>query len=120
MFIMGFHFPANLGNKIDDALVIEKMEESIKGVSGVKAIKLTHGKQFENEVVYDKTDTVLGKSLISYYTMQDPHITEGSKYFIYTNRYQMSALSKKFDTDPETQAMCKLFDGMDLFKLELV
>ncbi len=120
MFIMGFHFPASMGNQIDDNLVIEKMKESIKGVDGVKAIKLTYGKQFENELTYEKTDTVLGKSLISYYTMQDPDITEGPKYFIYTNRYQMSELAKKYDKDPETQALCKLFDGMDLFKLELV
>jgi hypothetical protein len=120
MFIMGFQFPASMGNEIDDKLVIEKMEETIKDVDGVKAIKLTYGKQFENEVVYDKTDTVMGKALISYYTMQDPEQTEGPKYFIYTNRYQISEMAKKYDKDPETQALCNLFNGMDMFKLELV
>jgi hypothetical protein len=120
MFIMGFHFPADMGNDINDDLVIEKMEETIKGVSGVKGFKLTYGKDFEHETVYNKTDTVLGKALISYYTMQDPEQTEGAKYFIYTNRYQMSELAKKYDKDPETQALCTLFNGMDMFKLELV
>lgn len=120
MFIMGFQFPADMGNDIADELVLEKLEETVKDVSDVNGIKLYKGKKFDEEIEYSKTDTILGKALISYYRMQDPEITEGSKYLIYTNRYQMSEIAKKHDTDEETLALCKTFDSMDMFKLELV
>jgi hypothetical protein len=36
---------------------------------------------------------------------------------IYTNRYQISELSKRLDSDDETMALCKKFDSMAHFKI---
>jgi hypothetical protein len=37
---------------------------------------------------------------------------------IYTNRYQISELSKRLDSDDETMALCKKFDSMSLFRIQ--
>jgi len=43
--------------------------------------------------------------------------TASTDYMIYTNRYQISELSKRLDGDDETMALCKKFDSMAHFKV---
>ena len=44
--------------------------------------------------------------------------TAETDYMIYTNRYQISELSKRLDTDDETLALCKKLDSMAHFKIK--
>jgi len=113
MFILGFHFPADMGNKIEDEKVVEKLEAADVDTSGISAIKMTmeeHG--IEKELSYTNKDTFMFKALAHYVK------TAETKYLIYTNRYQIAELSKRLDSDDETMALCKDFDSMAHFTVE--
>lgn len=113
MFILGFHFPKELGNKIADELVLEKLDAADIDTSGINEIKMTmeeHG--VEKELSYTNKDTFVFKALAHYIK------TAETKYMIYTNRYQIAELSKRLDSDDETMALCKNFDSMAHFTVE--
>jgi phosphopentomutase len=113
MFILGFHFPADLGNTVPDEKVVEKLNDSgvdFDSVSEIKMVSEAHG--VKEELSYTNKDTFLFKALVHYAKTAD------TDYMIYTNRYQMSELSKRLDSDDETMALCKKFDSMALFRIE--
>ena len=118
MFILGMHFPADMGNKIPDEKVIAKLDET--KVGSYKEIKLKMGKDRKSltELSYSKTDTFMFKALAYYFELDNEAKEE--KYFIYTNRYQISELSKRLDKDDETMALCKKFDSMEMFTIQAV
>ena len=119
MFVCGFHFPASEGNDVAFEKVIEKIDAEVADkVSSVKEFKFKYGKKFENEVTYSKNDTFLAKALLNYFLFDNEAKEE--KYFVYTDRYQMSEIAKVTDSDAETLELCKKFDGMDLFKVTAV
>jgi phosphopentomutase len=112
MFILGFHFPAEMGNKIPDEKVVEKLDAAGIDTSDINEIKMVmeeHGQV--QELSYTNKDTFLFKALAHYIK------TAESKYLIYTNRYQMAELSKRLDSDDETMALCKKFDSMAHFSV---
>lgn len=113
MFILGFKFEKELGNKVPDELVVEKLDASGVDTSDINEIKMVmeeHG--IEKELSYTNKDTFMFKALAHYIK------TAESKYLIYTNRYQMAELSKRLDSDDETMALCKNFDSMAHFTVE--
>lgn len=117
MFILGFHFPADMGNNIASDKVVEKLESAVD-MSGVSKVKLTYGKKFDNVVEYSNMSTFMAKALVHYFN--EDNDAKETKYFIYTNRYQISELSKELDSsDEETMKLCKLFDSMEPFKVEV-
>jgi len=112
MFILGFHFPADMGNNVPDEAVVAKLDESGVDVSGINEIKMSteyHGQT--EELYYTNKDTFMFKALAHYIK------TAETDYMIYTNRYQISELSKRLDSDDETMALCKKFDSMAHFKI---
>ncbi|NCO00408.1 MAG: hypothetical protein GW906_01060 [Epsilonproteobacteria bacterium] len=112
MFILGFHFPADMGNNVPDEAVVAKLDESGVDVSGINEIKMSteyHGQT--EELSYTNKDTFMFKALAHYIK------TAETDYMIYTNRYQISELSKRLDSDDETMALCKKFDSMAHFKI---
>lgn len=112
MFILGFHFPADMGNTVPDDAVVAKLDEANVDTTGINEIKMSteyHG-QLE-ELSYTKKDTFMFKALVYYIK------TAETDYMIYTNRYQISELSKRIDSDDETMALCKKFDSMAHFKI---
>lgn len=112
MFILGFHFPADMGNSIPDEKVVEKLDSEVD-VSGISEIKLTmtgrEGKA--EEISYTNKDTFMFKALVHYAK------TAETDYVIYTNRYQIAELSKRLDSDDETLSLCKKFDSMAQFRI---
>jgi len=112
MFILGFHFPADMGNNVPDEAVVAKLDESGVDVSGINEIKMSteyHGQT--EELSYTNKDTFMFKALAHYIK------TAETDYMSYTNRYQISELSKRLDSDDETMALCKKFDSMAHFKI---
>ena len=112
MFILGFHFPKDMGNKIPDEKVVEKLEAADIDVSGISEIKMVmeeHG--VSEELSYTNKDTFMFKALAHYVK------TSETDYMIYTNRYQIAELSKRLDSDDETMDLCKKFDSMAHFKV---
>ena len=112
MFILGFHFPASMGNTVPDEAVVAKLDEAKVDSSGINVIKMSteyHG-QYE-ELSYSNKNTFMFKALTHNIK------TAETEYMIYTNRYQISELSKRLDSDEETMALCKKFDSMAHFKI---
>ncbi|MGE4419179.1 MAG: hypothetical protein AB7D38_05035 [Sulfurimonas sp.] len=112
MFILGFHFPAEMGNNVPDDAVVAKLDEANIDTSGINEIKMVteyHGQT--EELSYTNKDTFMFKALVHYIK------TAETDYMIYTNRYQISELSKRLDSDDETMALCKKFDSMAHFKI---
>ncbi len=112
MFILGFHFPADMGNDVPDEKVVEKLDAADVDTSDVNEINLiveAHGQT--EKLSYANKDTFLFKALAHYAK------TAETDYMIYTNRYQMSELSKRLDSDDETMALCKKLDSMSLFRI---
>lgn len=116
MFILGFHFPATEGNDVAFDKVIEKLDTAVD-TSGVSKIVLTYGKKFENTVEFSDVDSFVGKALIHYFNEDNAEKKE--KYFIYTNRYQISEIAKTLTPDAETAKLCRLFDSMEQFKISV-
>jgi len=112
MFILGFHFPADMGNTVPDEKVVEKLDAADVDTSGINEIKMTteyHGQT--EELSYTNKDTFMFKALAHYVKSAE------TDYLIYTNRYQISELSKRLDSDDETMALCQKFDSMAHFKI---
>lgn len=113
MFILGFHFPADMGNNVPDEKVVAKLDESgvdFDSVNEIKMVSEAHG--VKEELSYTNKDTFLFKALVHYAK------TAETDYMVYTNRYQISELSKRLDSDDESMALCKKFDSMALFRIE--
>lgn len=118
MFVLGFHFPADMGNKIPDEKVIEKLANV--DVSDVKEIKLLMGTKDKDKVwlSYTNKDTFLFKAMVHYFKEENPE--KAQKYMIYMNRYQMSEISKRVDAgDDETMKLCHNLDSMEQFRIEV-
>jgi hypothetical protein len=115
MFILGFHFPAEMGNNIPDEKVVEKLDNADVDTSGISEIKLISESREgqKEELSYTNKDTFMFKAL-SHYAK-----TAATDYVIYTNRYQISELSKRLDSDDETMALCKKLDSMAQFKISV-
>jgi hypothetical protein len=118
MFVLGFHFPASMGNQIPDELVAEKIADV--DISDVKEIKLLMGTKDKDKewISYTNKDTFLFRAMVHYFKEENPEKTQ--KYMIYMNRYQMSAISKRVDAaDDETMKLCHNLDSMEQFRIEV-
>ncbi|KIM11368.1 MAG: hypothetical protein KU37_06990 [Sulfuricurvum sp. PC08-66] len=115
MFILGFHFPADMGVKVPDEKVIEKLDKSGVDFNSVKEVKLFMESREgqKQEISYTNKNTFMFKALVHYVK------TAETDYVIYTNRYQIAELSKRLDAnDDETMALCKKFDSMAMFRIK--
>lgn len=118
MFVLGFHFPASMGNIIPDELVAEKIADV--DISDVKEIKLLMGTKDKDKewISYTNNSTFLFRALVHYFKEENPD--KEQKYMIYMNRYQMSAISKRVDAaDDETMKLCHNLDSMEQFRIEV-
>ena len=122
MFYLGLHFPADMGNSLEDSVIVEKLDAQIAeiGIDDINAIELEmglRGKECET-ITYTNKDTFLFKALATYLKDETYVDKDGEKYLVYTNRYQMAELSKRLDSDDETMALCKKFDSMEQFRVK--
>ena len=116
MFVCGYHFPASEGNDVSFDKVIEKIEEGIDA-SG-KTVTLTsetrEGAILETLEV--PAGTFLHTAFVDYYTNTEIPSKDDSKMVYYTNKYQISEISKSVDGDT-TKAICKKLDDMNLYRV---
>jgi hypothetical protein len=122
MFYLGLHFPADMGNSLEDSVIVEKLDAQVAeiGIDDINAIELEmglRGKECET-ITYTNKDTFLFKALATYLKDETYVDKDGEKYLVYTNRYQMAELSKRLDSDDETMALCKKFDSMEQFRVK--
>ncbi len=118
MFVCGYHFPASEGNDVAFDKVIEKVEEGLDA-SG-KTVTLTsetrEGKLLEEISVPE--GTFAHKALVDFYEGADVSENDGFKMIYYTNKYQISEISKTVDGDA-TKDLCKKLDDMNLYRVKV-
>ena len=118
MFVCGYHFPASEGNNVSFEKVIEKVNEGI--VAAGKTVTLTsetrEGVKLETIPVAE--GSFLHTALVDYYTNTECKEIDGFKMVYYTNKYQISEISKSVDGDA-TKAVCKKLDDMNLYRVKV-
>lgn len=119
MFVCGYHFPASMGNDVSFDKVIEKVNEGAGDLSGISTIEVT-GETSKGDIVEKFTVTpgsFLFTALADYYKKSDVPEKDGFKMIYYTNKYQISEISKAVDGEEE-KALCKKFDDMNLYRIK--
>jgi predicted glycosyl hydrolase (DUF1957 family) len=117
MFICGYQFPAEMGNDVSFDKVIEKVEASVGDTSG-KTVSLT-GETAKGEVVVEVTvpeGTFAHKAFVDYY--KNAEIESELKMIYFTNKYQISEISKVVDGDV-TKDLCRKLDDMNLYRVRV-
>lgn len=118
MFVCGYHFPAEMGNNISFDKVIEKVEESVAGADAGKTVTLTsetrEGVKLEELTV--PAGTFAHKAFVDYYT--NAEVKGDFKMIYYTNKYQISEISKAVDGEA-TKELCKKLDDMNLYRVKV-
>ena len=116
MFVCGYHFPASEGNDVSFDKVIEKVEEGIDA-SG-KTVTLTS--ETREGVVLESLEVPAGTfahtAFVDYYTNTEIPSKDDSKMVYYTNKYQISEISKTVDGSA-TKDLCKKLDDMNLYRV---
>ena len=118
MFICGYHFPASMGNKVEFDKVVEKVTAGAGDISGVSSITLTSETRegVKLEEISVAKGSFLFTALVDYYKNTD---VEGDfKMIYYTNKYQISEISKAVDGGT-TADVCKKLDDMNLYRVKV-
>ena len=118
MFVCGYHFPASEGNNVSFDKVIEKVEEGLDA-SG-KTVTLTsetrEGIKLEELTIPE--GTFAHKAFVDFYDNADIDAKDGFKMVYYTNKYQISEISKTVDGEI-TKDLCKKLDDMNLYRVKV-
>ena len=118
MFICGYHFPASMGNKISHEQVVERVTAEVGDLSDVSyAILISENRDgVKQEDLKVEKGSFLFTALADYYNKSD---IEGEyKMIFYTNKYQMSEISKAVD-GALTADVCKKLDDMLLYRVKV-
>jgi hypothetical protein len=118
MFMCGYHFPASMGNDVSFDKVVEKVNEGAGDVSGINSVTLT-GEDAKGNVLENLTiekGTFLFKAMVDYYKKSD--MPGETKMVYYTNKYQMSEISKSVD-GAKTKDVCRKLDDMNLYRVKI-
>jgi ABC-type Na+ efflux pump permease subunit len=118
MFVCGYHFPASEGNDVAFDKVIAKVEEGLDAAG--KSVTLTsetrEGKKLEEISVAE--GSFAHKALVDYFNNAEVEAKDGFKMVYYTNKYQISEISKTVDGD-STKDLCKKLDDMNLYRVKV-
>ena len=117
MFVCGYHFPASEGNDVAFDKVIEKVTEGAGETTG-KTVSLT-GETAKGEIVETvevPAGTFAHTAFVDYFN--NAEVEGDSKMIYYTNKYQISEISKSVDGDV-TQDLCKKLDDMNLYRVKV-
>lgn len=118
MFVCGYYFPADMGNDVSFDKVVEKVNEGAGDLSSVNSVVLT-GENAQGAVLEEITlekGTFLFTAMVDYYKKSD--IDGDIKMVYYTNKYQISEISKKVD-GAKTKVICKKLDDMNLYRVKV-
>jgi hypothetical protein len=109
-----------MGNDVSFDKVIEKVTAGAGDLSGIKAVEVT-GETSKGEVVEKFTvepGSFMFTALVDYYKKADVPEKDGFKMIYYTNKYQISEISKTVDGDG-TKSFCKKFDDINLYRIKV-
>jgi hypothetical protein len=116
MFVCGYHFPADMGNDVSFDKVIEKVEEGLDA-SGKKVTLTSETREGTKlETIEVPEGTFAHKAFVDFYTNTEMPSADDSKMVYYTNKYQISEISKTVD-GAATAELCKKLDDMNLYRV---
>ena len=118
MFICGYHFPASEGNDVSFDKVIEKVQEGIDASGKTVTLTSETREGAKLETISVPEGSFLHTALVDYYTNTECKEIDGFKMVYYTNKYQISEISKSVDGDA-TKAVCKKLDDMNLYRVKV-
>ena len=118
MFVCGYHFPASEGNDVSFDKVIEKVQEGIDASGKTVTLTSETREGVKLETIEVAEGTFLHTALVDYYTNTECKEIDGFKMMYYTNKYQISEISKSVDGDA-TKAVCKKLDDMNLYRVKV-
>ena len=118
MFVCGYHFPASEGNNVSFEKVIEKVQEGIDASGKTVTLTSETREGAKLETISVPEGSFLHTALVDYYTNTECKEIDGFKMMYYTNKYQISEISKSVDGDA-TKDICKKLDDMNLYRVKV-
>jgi len=118
MFVCGYHFPASEGNDVSFDKVIEKVEDGVEatGKTVTLASETREGALLEEITVPE--GTFAHTAFVDYYENTVIPSKDDSKMVYYTNKYQISEISKSVD-GATTKDLCSKLDDMNLYRVKV-
>ena len=95
MFVCGYHFPASEGNNVSFEKVIEKVQEGIDASGKTVTLTSETREGAKLETISVPEGSFLHTALVDYYTNTECKEIDGFKMVYYTNKYQISEISKR-------------------------
>jgi hypothetical protein len=118
MFVCGYHFPADMGNDVSFDKVIEKVEDGLDAAGKTVVLTSETREGVKLEEISVEEGTFAHKALVDYYENSDVADKDGFKMVYYTNKYQISEISKTVD-GAATKELCKKLDDMNLYRIKV-
>ncbi len=118
MFICGYHFPASDGIDVSFDKVVEKVNEGVDATGKVVTLtgETANGKVVETFEV--PAGTFAHTAFVDFFEKSDVIPIDDTKMIYYTNKYQISEISKSVDGDV-TKDLCKKLDDMNLYRVRV-
>ena len=116
MFVCGYHFPASEGNDVSFDKVIAKVEEGIDASGKTVTLTSETREGVLLETIEVPAGTFAHTAFVDYYTNTEIASKDDSKMVYYTNKYQISEISKSVD-GAATKDLCKKLDDMNLYRV---
>lgn len=119
MFVCGYHFPASEGNDVSFDKVIAKVEEGTDATG--KTVTITNETKDGSilETIEIPAGTFAHTAFVDFYNNAEVEANaDDAKMIYYTNKYQISEISKTVDGDA-TKDLCKKLDDMNLYRVKV-
>lgn len=118
MFICGYHFPADMGNDVSFDKVIEKVEDGTAAAGKTVTVSSETREGTKLEEISIPEGSFLHTALVDYYDNTECEAKDDFKMVYYTNKYQISEISKSVDGEA-TKEVCKKLDDMNLYRVKV-
>lgn len=118
MFVCGYHFPADMGNDVSFDKVIEKVEDGISAAGKTVTLTSETREGVKLEEISVPEGSFAHTAFVDYYTNTECTEKDGFKMVYYTNKYQISEISKSVD-GAATKDLCKKLDDMNLYRVKV-
>jgi hypothetical protein len=118
MFVCGYHFPASEGNNVSFEKVIEKVEDGISAAGKTVTLTSETREGVKLEEISVPEGTFAHTAMVDFFENTEVEAKDGFKMIYYTNKYQISEISKSVDGNT-TKDLCKKLDDMNLYRVKV-
>ncbi|MEA3315947.1 MAG: hypothetical protein U9Q30_08845 [Campylobacterota bacterium] len=119
MFVCGYHFPASEGNDVSFDKVIAKVEEGTDAAGKTVTLKSETREGVVLEELSVPEGTFAHTAFVDYFNSAEVTANaDDAKMIYYTNKYQISEISKSVDGDA-TKELCHKLDDMNLYRVKV-